>query len=158
MVCRTSCAVSTAFIIGMIYHTNSSVKSEVVQTYEKQLPDHLRKVYGEIVEERAQIYYTGYILGLLLALILYLMNTQLLGIKYSTSALVCQTILISFVVNYFYYILTPKKQMMLDHIKSPEQIKAWLAMYKEMQRNYHTGMALGLVAVGIMAYAFRCVK
>ena len=156
MVCSVSCGLSTAFIIGMIYMTNATTKSQIAKEYEEQLTEELKPVYKKVVKERMEIYYIGYILGFILALLLLVGNSYLLKKKYTTSAMICQTLLISFVVNYFYYILTPKKTMMLDHIKTEEQTKAWLKMYKGMQYNYHAGMALGLVAVGLMAYAFRC--
>jgi hypothetical protein len=44
---------------------------------------------------------------------------------------------------------------MLDSIEDPEQAKAWLKMYKSMQIYYHGSLALGLVAVGLVAFAFR---
>lgn len=157
MVCRISCGVSSAFIIGMIYMTNASEKSEIAEKYEKQLPDNLKKVYKEIVKERKEIYYMGYILGLIIALSLILLNVYVLNRKYSTTTMICQAVMISFLVNYFYYILTPKKKMMLEYIETPEQTKAWLNMYKGMQYNYHVGMAFGLVGVAILAYSFRCV-
>jgi hypothetical protein len=62
---------------------------------------------------------------------------------------------ISFVTNYFYYVLSPKSDWMLNHIKTPEQTKAWLGMYRGMQVYYHTGLVLGLFAVGTFAFAFR---
>lgn len=157
MVCRTSCGLSTAFIIGMVYMTNATTKSKITKNYEEQLPEELKTIYKQVVKERTEIYYIGYILGFLLAVLLLLTNTYLLKRKMSTTTMVCHTILISFATNYFYYTLTPKKNMMLEHIKTEEQTKAWLKMYKGMQYNYHVGMLLGLVAVGIMAYAFRCI-
>ncbi len=45
---------------------------------------------------------------------------------------------------------------MLEHINSPEQNKAWLNIYRTMQYNYHFGMFIGLVAIGFLAFAFRC--
>jgi hypothetical protein len=45
---------------------------------------------------------------------------------------------------------------MLNHVKDEEQVKAWLIMYKEMQYNYHMGLVLGIIAVGVFAFAFRC--
>jgi hypothetical protein len=45
---------------------------------------------------------------------------------------------------------------MLNHMQDPEETKAWLAMYRGMQVYYHTGLVLGLVAVGTFAFAFRC--
>ena len=45
---------------------------------------------------------------------------------------------------------------MLDNITDQAQTKAWLDMYKHMQMYYHTGLLLGLVAIMILAFAFRC--
>jgi len=61
-----------------------------------------------------------------------------------------------FVTNYFYYVLHPKTEWMLAHINTKEQNIAWLTMYKEMQYNYHLGLALGIIGVGVLAFAFRC--
>ena len=44
---------------------------------------------------------------------------------------------------------------MLDYIKTPEQTKAWLQMYRGMQVYYHSGLVLGIIAVGVFAFAFR---
>jgi len=76
--------------------------------------------------------------------------------KLTTTSLVCLVIVVSFFTNYFYYILSPKSTYMLDHINSPEQTKAWLVMYKEMQYNYHFGIVIGIIAMGVLAFAFRC--
>ena len=62
MVCRTSCGVSTAFIIGMIYMTNATAKSKITKNYEEQLPEELKTIYKQVVRERTDIYYIGYIL------------------------------------------------------------------------------------------------
>ena len=100
--------------------------------------------------------YYGYSLGLVLSLIIILYNYKLSKNKLTTTSLVCLVIVVSFLTNYFYYILSPKSTYMLDHINSPEQTKAWLAMYKAMQFNYHFGMVIGIIAVGVLAFAFRC--
>jgi hypothetical protein len=52
--------------------------------------------------------------------------------------------------------LSPKSDWMLNHVNSPEQTKAWLQMYRAMSYNYHMGLALGILAVGVFAFAFRC--
>lgn len=74
----------------------------------------------------------------------------------SNLTMVCLVVSISFLTNYFYYLLSPKSDWMLNHIKDPEQTKAWLYMYRSMQVYYHGGLALGLIAVGVFAFAFRC--
>ena len=157
MVCRWSCSGASVFIIGMIYMINRSEKSKLVKEYEESLSKELKEKYEEIVNERKKIYYTGYLLGFIIALMVIMLNIFMLKTKVSGISMVCQTILISFVINYFYYILSPKKKMMLEYIKTEEETKAWLKMYKGMQYNYHMGMLLGLIAVGLMGYAFRCV-
>ena len=56
MACRISCAISIVFIIGMIYMTNSMSNNDTMKKYKKQLPDELRYIYKEIVDERTRIY------------------------------------------------------------------------------------------------------
>ena len=69
---------------------------------------------------------------------------------------ICIVMSISFITNYFYYILSPKSDWMLNHVNDKEQVKAWLQMYREMSYNYHLGLVLGIIAVGIFSFAFRC--
>jgi len=156
MVCRTSCSISAVFVIGMIYMTNAMTNTELVKKYQDQLSEELQTKYKSIVEERTRIYYTGYILGFLLSALLILYNTQIRKSRISTTTMVCTTLAISFITSYFYYVLSPKKTHMLEHIKTEEQTIAWLEMYKGMQYHYHVGLLVGLVAVGIFAFAFRC--
>jgi uncharacterized membrane protein len=161
MPCSGTCLLATALIIAMIYFQNATTKSKIVQEYKKQLPSNLQNLYEKLSAERLRINYYGYTLGLVLSLIIILYNYNLtknnkLQLSKSNTSLVCLVIVVSFFTNYFYYILSPKSTYMLDHINSPEQTKAWLAMYREMQYNYHMGFVIGVVAVGVLAYAFRC--
>jgi len=135
----------------MIYMLNANT---ITNEYENQLPNDLKHVYKSIVNERVQIYYTGYFLGFILSVLFILYNVYLKREKYTTVSLICIIITISFITNYFFYVLSPKKNWMLDHIKDPEQTKAWIKMYKGMQTTYHTGLVLGLISMGFLAYAF----
>jgi uncharacterized protein YacL len=161
MPCSGTCLLATALIIAMIYFQNATTKSKIVQEYKKQLPSNLQNLYEKLSAERLRINYYGYTLGLVLSLIIILYNYNLtknnkLQLSKSNTSLVCLVIVVSFFTNYFYYILSPKSTYMLDHINSPEQTKAWLAMYREMQYNYHFGFVIGFVALGVLEYAFRC--
>jgi uncharacterized membrane protein YesL len=140
----------------MIYFQNATSKSEVVKEYKKQLPSNLQNLYEKIQSERMRINYYGYSLGLFLSLIIISYNYSSKRSKLTTTSLVCLVIVVSFFTNYFYYILSPKSTYMLNHINSPEQTKAWLTMYREMQYNYHFGMVIGIIGVGVLAFAFRC--
>jgi hypothetical protein len=129
--------------------------NQTTQKYETQLPLSLQKTYKEIVKERTQIFYTGYGIGFFLAALLIYYNTQVKKEKMGPRAMVCLTIFIAFITNYFYYVLSPKTKWMLDSIEDPDQTKAWLQMYRSMQLYYHGSLVLGLAAVGILAFAFR---
>ena len=125
MACRISCAISIVFIIGMIYMTNAMSNNDTMKKYKKQLPDELQPIYKEIVDERTRIYYTGYGLGFLIAVLFILYNTLIMNKTFSTMSMVCISTTSAFITNYFYYVLTPKKTYMLEHIDTPEQSKAW---------------------------------
>ncbi len=155
MACTWSCLVASVFIIGMIYSTNATEKSGVLRKYRSQLPADLNERYDKITKERRDIYYQGYVLGFVLSVLVIFLNKQR-KVTMTTWSMVCTVIVISFLTNYFYYTLSPKSDWMLNHIEEPEQTKAWLHMYRSMQVYYHGGLALGLVAMGVFAYAFRC--
>ena len=154
MVCKISCSISLVFLIGMIYMTTMMSNNETMRKYKQQIPDNLKALYQDIVEERRCIYYTGYGIGILLAMLFILFNNMVLDKSFSTTSMVCITTSMAFVVNYFYYLLTPKTNYMLDHLETPQQTRAWLKMYKMMQFHYHMGLVVGLIAVAILSYAW----
>jgi hypothetical protein len=130
-------------------------KNEVIEKYRKSLPNSLIETYDSVTKERTIIYYTGYILGLILAIIIITYNVVIRKEKVTSLSLVCTIVGFAFIVNYFYYILTPKSKWMLNEIRTPAETKAWLEMYKTMSFYYHSGLLLGLVAIGTLGYAFR---
>lgn len=154
--CSITCIFSSIFIVAMIFMTNWMTVNQTTQKYQEQLPENLKKTYTDIVKERTQIFYTGYGLGLFLALVLIYYNTQVKKERMSWPSMVCLTVFVAFITNYFYYVLTPKTKWMMESVTTPEQTKAWLAMYRSMQIYYHGSLALGIVAVGLIAFAFRC--
>jgi glucan phosphoethanolaminetransferase (alkaline phosphatase superfamily) len=139
----------------MFYMTHLTSKNEIIEKYRKSLPTSLVQTYDSITRERTIIYYTGYALGLVLAIIIITYNTVIRKEKVTSVSLVCTIVGFAFIVNYFYYILTPKSKWMLNEIRTPEETKAWLEMYKNMSFYYHSGLLLGLVSIGALGYAFR---
>jgi uncharacterized protein YacL len=130
-------------------------KSEIVKTYKEKLPSDLQKRYEKISEERLTISLYGYFYGFILSLFLIFYNLKIKKERTPVWSMICLVMATCFIVNYFYYTLTPKSDYILNHTNSPEQVKAWLQMYKEMQYNYHMGIALGIVGVGIMTFGFH---
>lgn len=156
MVCSLSCIISSIFIIGMIYFYNITNKSIIVKHYKEKLPRDLQNLYDKLSRERMLISYQGYILGFFISLFIIFYNYFYKIRKLNTLSIVCTVLATSFLTNYFYYILHPKSDWMLNHINNPEETKAWLIMYREMQFNYHMGLVIGIIGVGILAFAFRC--
>jgi len=155
MPCPISCIISAVFIIGMIYFYYMTDKSEIVKKYKANLPTDLKNRYEKISKERMIISYCGYIYGFILSLFLIFYNIKIKKEKLSTWAIVCLVMATCFMTNYFYYMLSPKSDWMLNHTNNSEQVKAWLQMYREMQYNYHMGIVLGIVGVGVMTFGFR---
>jgi uncharacterized protein YacL len=145
--------ISAVFIIGMIFFYNRTDKSAIVNQYKKKLSVDLQQRYDTISKERMMISYQGYLLGFILSMFIIVYNRK---VKLSNSSLVCTLIATCFLTNYFYYMLHPKSDWMLNHMGTQEEVNAWLQMYKEMQYNYHAGLVLGIIGSGILAFAFRC--
>jgi hypothetical protein len=152
MACAISCMISTIFIIGMIYFYNKTDKSEIIKHYKSSLSNDLQQRYEKITKERKNISYQGYALGIILSLGIIFYNLK----AKQKGSLVCIVIATSFITNYLYYTIHPKTDWMLNHLNNQEEVKAWLLMYREMQYNYHVGLLLGIIAIGIFAFAFRC--
>ena len=156
MVCILSLSISIFFIVGMIYMNCISSSNDVIKSYREKLSPELKEKYDEITKERLSIYFQGYGLGLVASLMFIIYNYSFKKKKLKWPYLVFSSIAISFIINYFYYMIYPKSDWMLNHIKTPEETKAWLNLYKELQKNYHVGLLIGLAAVGVLAIAFRC--
>jgi len=156
MACTISCMISAVFIIGMIYFYNRTNKSAIVKHYKEKMPTDLQKRYDNISEERRRISIYGYMLGFILSLFIIFYNLNFKRVRMNNTSLVCTVMATCFLTNYFYYMLSPKSDWMLNHISNSEQVKAWLQMYREMSYNYHAGLVLGIIAVGVLAFAFRC--
>ena len=92
--------------------------------------------------ERRDIYIRGLIIGLFLSAIV--VKSSKTKMRYG------HRIFLVFAITLFtamlYYMLTPKTDYMLNHLKSAEQNKAWLQMYRNMQNRYMFGIVLGALA------------
>lgn len=156
MVCSLTCLLSFGLIVSMIYFHNATYKSPIVKNYRNRFPKNIQSKYDNIVKERKTISETGYLLGLVLSVLVIYYNQRMSNDKMNTNSVVCLILVISFFTNYFYYILSPKSDWMLNHIQNVEQSKIWLEMYRTMQYNYHLGMVFGILAIGVFGFAFRC--
>jgi uncharacterized protein YacL len=157
MPCYISCSIAIVFLSAMIFMHFFMIKNNVIKEYQDQLPENLQHIYKQIVDERIRIYYYGFILGFLLSIAIIIYNVQLKpSNKMTTTSMICIIVSTSFLVNYFYYVLSPKSNHMLEHIESKQQTQAWFKMYRNMQYYYHLSLVLGIFTMGFFALAFRC--
>lgn len=154
-ICKTSCLISLVFIIMMIFTNLSLDKFEVVKKFKDTLNSNQKNIYNEITKERRNIYYRGYVLGLVLSVFVVIFLTKKTTLsEINKPATLCIVAATSFLTNYFYYILSPKSKYMLSYLTDKNQIEQWLQVYKKMQYVNHLGFALGIVAVVILGNAF----
>ena len=158
MFCKLTCGIAIMFIIATIWmNLSMRDKSSYETTYLKLLDNRQKNLYNKIKVERANIAMSGYGAGLLLSLLFILLNyisNRKVGL--TTASMACLTGAVTFSVQYFYYILSPKTDYMLLHLESREQREAWLKIYKHCQYNYHLGLVLGIIGAILLSISFRC--
>lgn len=156
--CSTSFTIASIFIIASIYMTSRINKSTVSNAFLSTLSKEQQEKYEKITNERKSIYYKGFFYSFLLAILLLILKslllsnkiitsnmiTSILKNKYQSGSFIAGTTLLT---TYFYYILAPKTDYMVLHLESKKQKEEWLNVYKTMQYTYHSGLALGIVAM-----------
>lgn len=146
MSCVTYCLLGAALLGSSILAMLTSKDAGVFKKFTNLLDDDQLQIYKSIIRERATIYVQSLLLGLVLA-ILVVFNLNKLG----NTPKVCLFILIALGTNYLMYALYPKSTYMLEHLKSTEQNKAWLAIYKEMKMRCWLGLILGALGYLLLA-------
>jgi hypothetical protein len=156
MVCGITCIIALVFLIANIYTIFScSNNKELKKNFLNVLNEEQKITYEKIINERKNIYYSGYILGLLLSLIGYFSIKKFTKMKFNKLSLICFVGAITFVTNYLFYILYPKSDYMLLHLNDKKQIQEWLNIYRTMQIKFHIGFVLGILAIMIFCSSFN---
>jgi hypothetical protein len=161
MFCGNICIIAFVFLIANIY-VMFSTENIAKQEFYNTLSGDQKNIYKKLIKERKNIYYCGFILGIILSIVFVLILKSKIAFynifnnksKSAKTSVVCIVGAITFVTNYLFYILYPKSDYMLNHLTDKSQIKGWLAIYRKMQYKYHFGFVLGIVAVTLMCYAY----
>jgi hypothetical protein len=154
MVCTTSCIIAGAFVISSIFVSLRVDKSTLKDPLFQLLTNENKQRYVSIANERKNIYLKGFGLGFVISLLaLFILNNNKM-FKVNKLVNICFVLATSFSVNYFFYILHPKSDYMVLHLKDDDEKQAWLNIYKTMQFNYHLGFALGLVGMIFVGNSF----
>ena len=135
------CFIAFALLGSMIYMFLNIDKNDQIMYFMSLLNSEQQEVYQNITKERMNIYLQGFVVGIILGII-YLKTT-----KNKNAPVYCIFVAIVLGVTYINYTIMPKSTYMLDHIETPEQAQAWLAIYQKMKKTCHMGMFLGIVAL-----------
>ncbi|MEI7669604.1 MAG: hypothetical protein WCJ33_05950 [Pseudomonadota bacterium] len=149
MVCAISCSIAFILIIANAYCCSFGNKTTTIKEFISKLSPENQQRYRNKANERRKIYFTGLFLGFALSMLLLICCRTFFisNSGDSRGGLLCMVAAVTLSVNYFYYILSPKTDWMVLHLKSEEEKHAWLKVYKTMQYNYHMGLVLGILAV-----------
>lgn len=147
MNCYYSGILGLALIGGSV--STLSVTEEQHEYLRNALSDDLDKIYDNIVVERRHHYIVGLVVGILLS-ILIVKNVS--DLNYFSQVMLFFTITLGSAL--LFYMLMPKSDYMLNHLKTQEENKRWLEVYKYMKMRYFVGFSLGILAAIPLANAF----
>lgn len=151
--CRSTCYVSIVFFIAMIYLAFKIGRDADSDRFIKTLSQPLQEEYRQRVLERRSLYLRGYGLGLLLSGVYLIYSLYIRNEIVSKVQAICTTGFITFLTSYLYYILSKKQPLMVTILDTKEQKQAWHKIYRNMQFNYHVGLALGIGAIVSFAHS-----
>lgn len=159
MVCLAHCAIAFVFFVSMVYMSFAVDKSTVKRSLMRQLSEQQKELYVRIIESRRNIYLQGFLIGLFLSFVAVMARraneSEMSSSKKSLSSHggmwkdMCLAGSITFLTVYFYYILSPKPELMVVHLQTPCQRRAWAEIYRTMSYHYHVGLLLGVIGVMI---------
>ena len=157
MLCGITCSLGLMFLTANLYVTFTADKTKQKQEFYNTLSEDKLEKYENIIKERRGIYLKGYVLGLILAFIsLFIYENFGWNDKRKVLNKVCFIGGITLLVNYFYYMLSPKTDYMILHLNEENQREKWLTINKTMQFKYHIGLLLGIIASMVLAYSVKC--
>jgi uncharacterized protein YacL len=127
-----------------------SVSQEQTNLLRNKISGDVAIAYEKIIHERSTIYLQGILLGLILSTICVYIMKQTPNRFYKTMIYVSVTLFTAVI----YYMVVPKSDYMLHHLKSEEQIHTWFQTYRTMQSRYMIGFVLGAIASIPFSFAY----
>jgi len=146
-----NCYTSAVLGLAMLGASFLTLTSNEEQHYKLKLSfpsSNLDKIYTGIVIERRNIFIQGLILGLVISYFTSNLFEQKNNFHKITFFLA-----VTLMVSVVYYFLIPKSDYMLNYLKTEEEIKAWLEIYKYMKLQYFLGFLFGFLSAIPIAYS-----
>lgn len=139
MNCYTSGIIGLAFLGGSIATMLGC--REQTDNLRRVLSEEAAATYEKIIKERTNLYIQGLLIGIVLSYAI-LLNLKITNRFHKISLFFGITL----ITTVMYYMLMPKSDWMLNHLKTEGETKAWLEVYKNMKARYLTGFVLGALA------------
>lgn len=148
---KTNCFVAAVLAIALLGATffTMSISKEQSEVLRRVLSPEKAQKYEAIAKERANIYMTGLIIGIVLALVA-LFYARPVNMFHR----VMMSVAIVLVSSVFYYTLAPKSDYMIRHLSSEKENRAWLDVYRGMKTRYVWGFVLGTAVALPLAYTY----
>lgn len=150
MDCMPWCLIAMILTVSFIMLMFTANTNSVFKKFKNTLDSDQIKLLKSVTQERSMLFFQGLILGVILSLIIitYLKNNL------NQVITICLTIVIILFVTYSYYILSPKKKWMLNHLTNQKQVNAWLEIYKKMKRTTYWGYLVGIIVYIIVSLVY----
>ena len=139
MNCYFSALLGFALLGGSI--ATLSVTEEQHDLLRNVFSNELDQKYEKIIKERRNHYILGLVIGLLCSFIA-VKFVNITNNFHRVSFFLAFTLGTSVVI----YMILPKSDYMLNHLKTPEENKKWLQVYNTMKFRYFGGFILGALA------------
>ena len=150
MVCYMTCSLAVVFLVANLYMTFTAHQVEAKRKLYAALSPQELKAYERIIVERRRIYLEGYLVGLVLSFLIIVMNVWQ-SLPLGRLSMVCTVGAVTLITNYFYYMLSPKPDLLVVRLAEPAKRELWQQVYRRMQVKYHVGLLLGIVAAMLLA-------
>lgn len=146
MACGTACAVAIIFAISTLFFP-LLLNRKAIMGYKREFPIVAQRALRAATRERAGLAFEGLVLGMIAGMFLVL-----LAGKMGKMSSVCTLAATAFVVQFFYYMLSPKSVWVLKHLHTPGERHSWLRLYREYQKAYYGSIIAGIVGAGLLGY------
>lgn len=142
----TLCAIAVAFLATSIATPFvSTSKHQLHRAFQSTLDSDQNTRYERIALHRRNLYLQGLVLGVLVACLVVGVVMRVAPLANNTSY-GCLAVVVLFVVEFLYYMLSPKGEYMVTVLKTQKQREAWLKVYRHMQVSMYGSLACALVA------------
>lgn len=148
---KTSCFVAAILAISLLGATifTMSISKDQSDALRRVLSPEKAQKYEQLAKERANIYLTGLVIGIVLALLV---------LFYARPANMFHRVMMSIAIvllsSVVYYTVVPKSDYMIRHLSSEKENRAWLEVYKGMKTRYVWGIIFGTAIAVPLAYTY----